>query len=102
MSCSNLTVTISEIANRLKKLSEELIDFECTLRHTTELQELAEELKKINNINLLAQIKQLSGEDRELLFSNFCRNCSADIEEPDWTGLNYCYMCSPDPNSRDF
>jgi hypothetical protein len=55
------------------------------------------------NLNdLLQQLKSLTKEDREELLSNFCRSCNLYIEEPDWNGLNYCYMCSPDPNSRDF
>lgn len=56
----------------------------------------------MNLDELLQRLKSLTDEERRALLSEFCRSCSVYIEETDWAGLNYCYSCSPDPNSRDF
>lgn len=54
----------------------------------------------MNLDELLRQLKSLTDEERRALFSEFCRSCGIYIEESDWSGLNYCYLCSPDPASQ--
>ncbi len=40
---------------------------------------------------------KLTRDDRKKALSGFCRECSRQIERPDWSGRNYCIDCSPDP-----
>ncbi len=53
------------------------------------------ELAKKHVVELLTE---LSDEERQKIFRQFCRNCCTYLNgEKDWSGRNYCYMCSPDP-----
>ena len=47
---------------------------------------------------VIAALRAMSEEDRQKVYDAFCRSCNTYIgEDKDWSGRNYCYMCSPDP-----
>lgn len=47
---------------------------------------------------LIEELKKLSDDDKKKVLGSFCKDCMSFIgEESDWTGSNYCFMCSPDP-----
>jgi hypothetical protein len=42
-------------------------------------------------------LRSLTEDEREEVLESFCRACHVPIDEPDWSGRNYCLSCSPDP-----
>lgn len=56
-----------------------------------------EEELNLKERNLVEVLRSLSEDERRKIMRNFCRVCYTEIDHTDWSGSNYCHMCSPDP-----
>jgi hypothetical protein len=45
----------------------------------------------------VAALRKLSQEERKEVLQKFCRDCLTPIPFGDWSGRNFCVMCSPGP-----
>lgn len=60
--------------------------------------QLLNHIVQVAKNHLVELLNGISIEERQTVMKQFCRSCSIFLNgEKDWTGKNYCYICSPDP-----